>query len=116
MPDPEGDDAGWERCNVMLAEEIEAGLRAEIWAMRLGDLGIVSMPGEVLTEIGMQIKQRSPFGHTMVVTLANGYIGYSPTDDGIHAGGYEAEWSPFGLGTERRLVETGLELLAELHG
>ena len=84
--------------------------------MRVGNLGIVGLPGEPLTEIGLQIKQRSPFEHTMVVSLANGAMAYFPTDDGIDAGGYEAEWSPVGLGTERMLVETGLELLGELHG
>ena len=114
MPDPEGEGAIWERCCVMLAEEIETGLAAEIWAMRLGDLGLVGMPGEVLTEIGMQIKQRSPFKYTMTVSLANGSMAYFPTDDAIHAGGYEPEWSPVGFGTERMLVETGLELLEEL--
>ena len=116
MPDPEGEGAIWERCCVMLAEEIEAGLAAEIWAMRLGDLGLVGIPGEPLAEIGMQIKQRSPFRCTMVVGLANGSMAYFPTDDAIHAGGYESEWSPVGHGTERMLVETGLELLQELHG
>ncbi len=116
MPDPEAHEAMWQRCCVMLAEEIEAGLEAEIWALRLGDLGIVTLPGEPLTEIGMQIKQRSPFAHTMVVSLANGSMAYFPTDDAILAGGYEAEWSPVGPGTERVLVETGLELLRELHG
>lgn len=116
MADPEGDESLWQRCCVMLAAEIEAGLEAEIWAMRLGDLGIVGLPGEILTEIGMQIKQRSPFKHTMTVSLANGSMGYFPTDDAIHAGGYEPEWSSVGFGTERMLVETGLELLEELHG
>lgn len=115
-PDPEGSDAQWERACVMLAEEIEAGLAAEVWAMRLGDLGIIGLPGEPLTEIGLQIKQRSPFAHTMVVSLANGAMAYFPTDDAIHAGGYEAEWSPVGLGTERMLVETGLDLLRDLYG
>jgi hypothetical protein len=116
-PNPDGPDAVWERAMVGLAEEIAGGdgVPAEIWALRLGDLGLVGLPGEVLTEIGMQIKQRSPFKYTMVVSLANGSIGYLSTDEAIHAGGYEPEWSPVGLGTERVLVETGLELLGQLH-
>lgn len=112
-------DAVYEREMLALAEEISSqpeGLPGEIWALSLGDLGIVGLPGEILTEIGLQIKQRSPFAHTMVVSLANGCLGYLSTDDAMHEGGYEPEWSPVGLGTERVLVETAVALLDELRG
>ncbi|MEN6544886.1 MAG: hypothetical protein ABFE07_02500, partial [Armatimonadia bacterium] len=79
-------------------------------------LGIVGVPGEVLTEIGLQIKQRSPFAHTMVVSLANGCIGYLPTDDAVDEGGYEPGWTPVGKGTEKMLVQTSVSLLQQLHG
>lgn len=118
-PDPEGTDAVYERCMLEIAEETESmteGYPAEVWAMALGDLGIVGVPGEMLTEIALQIKQRSPFTHTMVVTLANGCIGYLPTDDAVAEGGYEPGWSPVGKGTEKVLVQTSLSLLHKLHG
>lgn len=116
-PNPESDDAMWERAMLGLAKEtqgMEQGYPVEIWAMRLGEMGIVALPGEVLVEIGMQIKQRSPFPVTMVVSLANGYIGYLPTDNACREGGYEPNWSPVGPGTERVLVETAVALLEEL--
>ena len=116
-PEPESDSAVWEREMLSLATETQGlteGYPAEVWAMRLGDVGIVGLPGEVLTEIGMQIKQRSPFPVTMTVSLANGCIGYLPTDNACREGGYEPSWSPVGPGTERVLVEAGVALLEEL--
>ena len=116
-PDPEGTEAVHERHTLAMAEELEGldGYPAELWALRLGNLGLVGIPGEVLNEIGLQIRQRSPFEHTMVLSLANGSIGYLPTDDAIVAGGYEPEWSPVGPGTERVLVDSALELLESLY-
>jgi hypothetical protein len=116
-PEPDSNKAVWEREMLSLATETQGmteGYPAEVWAMRLGDLAIVALPGEVLVEIGMQIKQRSPFPITMVVSLANGSIGYLPTDNACREGGYEPNWSPVGPGTERVLVETGVALLEEL--
>ena len=57
-----------------------------------------------------------PFELTMVVSLGNGATGSFPTDEVIHADGYEAEWSPVGLSIERMLVQTGLELFGGLYG
>ena len=74
----------------------------------------MALGGEVLVEIGMQIKQRSPFPVTMVVSLGNGCVGYLSTDNAMREGGYEPTWSPVGPGTERVLVDTAVALLEEL--
>ena len=51
-------------------------LEVELHVIALGDgLAIVSLPGEIFTELGMYIKQRSPFANTMVVELSNNNIG-----------------------------------------
>ncbi len=47
-----------------------------IQAIRIGDQAIVSMPFEVLVEIGLEIKAKSPFPHTFTIELANGGYGY----------------------------------------
>jgi len=39
-------------------------IQAVIQAFRIGDLGIASIPFEVFTEIGLEIKARSPFKDT----------------------------------------------------
>lgn len=116
-PEPESNKAVWEREMLNLATETQGmteGYPAEIWAMRVGDCGLVTLPGEALTELGLQIKQRSPFPVTLVVSLANGCIGYLPTDNACREGGYEPSWSPVGPGAERVLVDTAVALLEEL--
>lgn len=85
-------------------------------AFRVGDLGIAAIPFEVFTEIGLEIKARSPFKDTFTIELANGSNGYLPTPAQHELGGYET-W----LGTNRvekdaapKIVAKLLELLARV--
>jgi hypothetical protein len=87
-----------------------------IQAFRIGDQAIVSMPFEVLVEIGLEIKKKSPFEHTFLIELANGGYGYLPPPNQHKLGGYET-W----LGTSRFqpqsseiLIKHLLEMLREL--
>ncbi len=89
-----------------------------IQAVRIGDQAILSMPFEVLVEIGLEIKEKSPFPHTFTIELANGGYGYLPPPNQHKLGGYET-W----LGTSRFekdssviLVKNLLQMLAELKG
>ena len=58
-------------------------------AVRIGDLGITAIPFEVLAEIGLEIKEKTPFGDTFTIELANDYHGYLPTPHQHELGGYE---------------------------
>ena len=60
-----------------------------IQAMRIGELGIAAIPGEVFVETGLAIKQQSPFKPTFTIELANGCSGYIPTPEQHKLGGYE---------------------------
>ncbi|HOJ21483.1 MAG TPA: neutral/alkaline non-lysosomal ceramidase N-terminal domain-containing protein [Armatimonadota bacterium] len=52
---------------------------AEVQAIRVGDVGFVSIPAEYFVEHQLDIKARSPFQRTFVCELANGWVGYVPT-------------------------------------
>lgn len=52
-------------------------------------LALTTLPGEVFTEIGMEIKKRSPFKQTWPVTLGMGECGYVPLAECFKRGGYE---------------------------
>ncbi len=94
-------------------------LEQDTWiaAMRVGDLGIVGLPGEIFVQIGLQIKEQSPFARTMTVELANDSVGYVPTDEALAQGGYEtrlARSARVAAGTAPAMVETALRLLHQL--
>jgi hypothetical protein len=86
-------------------------------AMRIGSVAVVGVPAEFFTKLGLDIKRRSPFKHTVVVELANDWIGYTPDREAHKLGGYQV-WT--GLhscaepGTGERIVDEAVKMLAEL--
>lgn len=64
-------------------------VEAEVQAWRLGDLALVTTPGEVFCEIGTRVKERSPLGNTFFAGYSNGYMGYVPVRTAYDEGGYE---------------------------
>ena len=87
-----------------------------IQAIRIGEQAIVSMPFEVLVEIGLEIKKKSPFQHTFLIELANGSYGYLPPPNQHKLGGYETWWgtSRFQPQSSEILIKHLLEMLDEL--
>ncbi|HNX34472.1 MAG TPA: hypothetical protein PKM57_07585 [Kiritimatiellia bacterium] len=90
---------------IYAARTLEVTTAPERWhfalqAFRVGEVGIATLPNEVFSEIGLEIKARSPFKPTFVVSLAHGYFGYLPTPEQHKLGGYET-W----LGTSRLEIE-----------
>jgi hypothetical protein len=87
-----------------------------IQAVRIGDLAICTLPFEVLVEIGLELKKKSPAADTFVVSLANGGYGYLPTPEQHVFGGYETWLSTNKVqkNTSVILVDNLLEMLAEL--
>lgn len=51
----------------------------EVVGLRVGDFVLVTFPGELSVQIGLNIKQASPHDTTFVAGYTNGYIYYSPT-------------------------------------
>ena len=88
-------------------------------AMAIGDVAIVGVPAEYFTSLGVDIKRRSPFAHTVVAELANDWIGYLPDREGHKLGGYQT-W--MGLhsyaeeGTGERIADEVVAMLRELAG
>lgn len=90
-------------------------VEAEIQVFAIGDeLAVVSLPGEIFTELGMYIKERSPFPHTIVLELANGSIDYIPDRKAYVEGNYEPVSSRCAPGSGEILVDNALKLLNEL--
>ncbi len=64
------------------AQNVAAGKRTidvEMAGLRIGDFVLVTVPGELTVQIGLNIKQASPHERTFVAGYTNGYIYYAPT-------------------------------------
>ena len=88
---------------------------AEIQVFALGEkCAIVSLPGEVFTELGMYIKNRSPYPFTIITELTNNCIGYIPDRKAYIEGNYEPVSSRCAPGSGEILAEHALKMLNEL--
>lgn len=91
-------------------------LEVEVQVIALGnEVAIVSLPGEVFTEIGLAIKQASPFRHTIIVELANGSIGYIPNRTAYPEGNYEVVSARCAAGSGEMIMAAAIRLLSEIH-
>lgn len=91
-------------------------LEVEVQVVALGDkFAWVSLPGEIFVELGLAIKQDSPFPHTIIAELANGAIGYIPSRRAYGQGNYEVVSARCAEGSGEMLVDAALGMLKELH-
>jgi hypothetical protein len=87
----------------------------ELRALRVGDLAIVSMPGEPFSKIGHAIKEASPFAFTMFAGYSSGVgRGYMPTAEEYDLGGYEVVGTRYGEGAAEEVIRVATEMLEEL--
>jgi neutral ceramidase len=107
--------------------EIHAGsprrsARGSIHAVRIGDGAIATGPGEIFTEIGLAVKERSAADVTLYAGYTNGCVSYFPTAAEYPLGGYEPGYGnkTYGLPAqvtpdcERILIETAVDLVNSL--
>jgi len=101
----------------VLIAKYPAQVPLTIQALRVGELGIAAAPCEVFTEIGLEIKAKSPLKPTFTIELANGYNGYLPTKAQHALGGYEtwrARSSYLEVDAASKITATALKLLGDL--
>lgn len=90
-------------------------LPVEVQAFSLSDeVAIVGLPGEVFVELGLAIKEASPFPVTMIVELTHVHIAYVPTRKAFAEGGYETLNSRLAPGGGEGLVESAVRQLQAL--
>ncbi|MEM2885307.1 MAG: hypothetical protein QXF24_04375 [Thermoproteota archaeon] len=98
----------------------EPSVPCEIQAIQIGPVVFVSNPAELFCQLGLEIKAASNFPYTFVVELANGCVGYVPTEEamGPRGGGYEVRMgmhSKLVPSAGRKIVEASIELLRKLN-
>jgi hypothetical protein len=71
----------------------------------------------LFVEIGLRIRQNSPYDFTAVVGYAEDAIGYIPTGQAFEEGGYElgpGPWARVGRGSGEIIQREALALLREI--
>ena len=66
-------------------------LDVEMCALRVGNFKLVTFPGELTVEVGLNIKQAAQDPHAFVAGYTNGYIFYTPTVQQRNNSGYAQE-------------------------
>jgi hypothetical protein len=64
-------------------------VQTEVQVMRIGELAVVSAPGELFVELGLAVKQRAGLPHVFMGGFGNDNIGYIPARRAYPHGGYE---------------------------
>jgi hypothetical protein len=97
----------------------QRGQRRQTWlqVMLVSDIAIVGVPAEYFTQLGLDIKNRSPFRYTYVAELANDWIGYLPNLEAHKLGGYQV-WAGYHsfaeAGTGERIADEITAMLKEV--
>jgi hypothetical protein len=86
--------------------------------LKLGDIVIGGVDGEVFTAISQRFKRESPYKHTMMATLTNGMArsGYIPSDEAFGYQTFEVLGSRLKPGCAESGIVNGLLDLAEQAG
>lgn len=91
---------------------------ADIAAVQIGDLGLVTLPGEPLTSIGTELRDRAieltGLDQVWVVGYAQGYLGYLLHPEDFLLGGYEGSGGIWGPGLGQYLVDRGVEIIGHV--
>jgi len=90
-------------------------LTTEIQGIRIGETVLIGLPGEVLVELGLEIKKKAGVENLFLVSLANDTIGYICHRQAYEEGGYEPiQGSLLAPGSGEMVVEAALKVVAEL--
>ena len=93
----------------------EESLTTEIQVLRIGDIYILGLPGEVLVEIGLEIKKEAGIENLLIISLSNDACGYVCHSRAYDEGGYEPGWGTnLAKGAGEIIIKEALNLVDQI--
>jgi neutral ceramidase len=102
-------------------------LRVRLSAVKIGNIVLTGVSGEVFNQISVKMRNQSPYTFTFMITHCNGSSGYLVTEDAypkagaggsadkyVPTGGYEVNSTKAKTGAEKAIIENLLEMISEL--
>lgn len=87
-------------------------ITTEIQVLRLGDIYILGLPGEILVEVGLEIKRKAGLEKLFVISVSNDTIGYVCHSQAYEEGGYEpGSGTNLAKGAGEIMVRQALDLI-----
>lgn len=97
------------------ADKPPKSLTTEIQVLRIGDSYLLGLPGEILVEVGLEIKKRAGVQNLFLITLCNDVIGYVCHGEAYDEGGYEpVTGTNLAKGAGETLVKQALDLISQM--
>jgi neutral ceramidase len=102
-------------------------LKVRLSVVKIGDIVLTGVSGEVFNQISVQMRKQSPYKNTFMITHCNGSSGYLVTEDSYPTEtqkGYEDKYHPKGgyepgstrakTGAEKAIIENLVAMIKEL--
>jgi len=90
-------------------------LTTEIQVLKIGDIYLLGLPGEILVDVGLEIKKRAARENLFIITLSNDSIGYVCHGEAYDEGGYESgTGTNLAKGAGETMVREALDLIVQI--
>ena len=105
--------------SIEYARARESDFAYEIQAFRIGDLGVVGLPGEPFVEGQLALKTNSAAPYLFPAHMTSHYVGYLPTREAYERGGHEANkdityWAKLAPGCLEEVVDRARVMVGDL--
>ena len=88
----------------------------ELQLLSVGDICLVGVPGELVGELGLEIKWHSPFRKAFILYNSTDYVSYICHANAMVSGGYESNMQQIEYKAGLHLVNTAVDAMFEMHG
>ena len=96
-------------------EKPEEIIATEIQVLRIGDIYMLGLPGEVLVEVGLEIKKKAGIENLFIISLSNDACGYVCHSQAYDEGGYEPGFGTnLAKGSGEIVIVEALDLIGQI--